>query len=117
MAEQTCRPGEAWDNVARGCRAVKQKVVTASTPRSPDWAEVIIYVSIAVLFSWTLLKAIGVIPSPVWVDMIPWFSVTFGVGAFYQKFAQLLTDVSKLVDKVSDIDKRVIYLEFISRKL
>ena len=76
-----------------------------------DWAGIVFYVSIAVLFLWALLKALAVIRSPVWVDMIPFFSIAFAAGAFYQKVARLAEDMTLLLGKVEHIDKRVVSLE------
>jgi len=76
-----------------------------------DWTEVVFYVSIAVLFLWALFKALGVIRPPVWIDLIPFFSIAFAAGAFYQKIARLAEDMALVLSKVEHIDKRVTALE------
>jgi len=83
--------------------------------RKPDWLEIILYTSLAIILAWAIGKALGFIQSPVWVEVLPYLVIPFAVGAGYQKIKGLLDNInsnlSKVAKNVNGIDKRLNSLE------
>lgn len=89
------------------------------------WIDWLFYISITLFFLWALGKAFGLIHSPVWVDMLPYFAggggllaIFFKAGATYTKLGnidddckQLKTKADNLTEKLSVLDNRVVRLE------
>lgn len=77
--------------------------------------EAVVYFSIAVLVAWIILKILGVIRSPVWIEMIPYLSIAFGFGAGFTKIKNLLDEIFRTVKELAkeqkDFGKRLILLE------
>lgn len=69
------------------------------------WWDLLIVFGITVLLIWALLKSFGIIHSPVWVEMIPYFSVIFAfIGAVY-KLGKIMEGINNMklgLDKVLD---------------
>lgn len=65
-----------------------------------DWLEVIFYASLIAFLGWIVLKIAGIIHSPVWVEMIPYLSISFALGSGFTKIKNMLdritTDLSEL---------------------
>jgi len=60
-----------------------------------DW---IFWMSLSVVFIWMVLKAIGIINTPEWQELVPLAGAIFAGGAFYQK-------VNTMEKKLEHIDK------------
>ena len=61
------------------------------------------------IFGWALLKAVGILHSPVWVEMIPYFSVGIGIlGGVYKlgKIKQGIDETKINVNKILVIEQR-----------
>jgi hypothetical protein len=52
----------------------------------------IFWLSMAVMAVWVVLKAAGIINSPVWVELIPYASAIFAAGSFFQMFIDMKKD-------------------------
>lgn len=64
--------------------------------------DIIFFVSLGLLLIWIILKLIGLIKSPFYVEVIPFLSIAFGAGAAYGR----LIDLSKRMNKVENrVDK------------
>lgn len=83
------------------------------TKKIDYWAILIIFGALLVLI-WALLKTIGVIHSPVWVEMIPYFGIGASIiGAAYE-FGRLIKGIeltNKKVDKLLSLEMRFNKLE------
>lgn len=87
-----------------------------------DW---LFYISITIFFLWVLGKAFGIIHSPVWLDMLPYFAGGTGLSALFFKAGQTYNRIdtvegvvkeikdktNELTKNTSDIEKKVIKLE------
>ena len=83
-----------------------------------DTAEVIGYIGSAMILVWALLKATGIIQSPIWVEMIPFVGAGLGVitlifraGRMVEKIERVIFDLEKLTARTSSIDYRLTSLE------
>ena len=69
----------------------------------------LIWIGIALILGWALLKSFGIINSPIWVDMIPYFGVGgAAIGGSYKlgKIMNGIEQTEKKVDKLLEIEKR-----------
>lgn len=71
---------------------------------------VIFWTSLAVIAVWIVLKAIGIIDSPTWQELIPFASAIFGAGAFFQMVFSMNRRLGKVEGKVEHTDKDIGYL-------
>jgi hypothetical protein len=74
----------------------------------------LIWAGIILILGWALLKAFGVIHSPVWVDMIPYFGVGgSAVGGAYKlgKIMRGIENTNEKVDRLLEIEDRFKKLE------
>lgn len=79
-----------------------------------DW---IILIGGLAIIVWALLKATGIINTPIWIQMVPYFSggavaigAVFKAGKISQNIDTMGTDVTTLKSRTEDIDKQVIAL-------
>lgn len=68
----------------------------------------IFWTSLALIFLWYILKSIGVIQTPLWIEMLPVAIAIFGAGAF---FKQITTDIKNLKLDVSILKDKTNHLE------
>ena len=71
--------------------------------------DVILWLGIIAIFLWALLKSFGVINSPIWVDMIPYFGLAgSAVGGAYKlgKIMECIENTNQKVDRLLEIEKR-----------
>ncbi len=76
-----------------------------------DWDiwDIIILIGAVLIIGWALLKAIGVISSPIWVDMIPYVGGGVSIiGGAYKlgKIKKGIENTEKKVDKLVEIEER-----------
>lgn len=74
-----------------------------------DFWDVLIIIGSALILGWALLKALGIIGSPVWVDMLPYFGGgTAIIGAAYKlgKIKKGIEETQAKVDKILKIEER-----------
>ena len=62
--------------------------------------------ALLVIAIWIFLKIIGVIHSPVWIEMIPYAGSIFAAGIFYQSVRSMRFDLSDLALKTRSIEER-----------
>ena len=72
-----------------------------------ELADAVGYLGTAMILGWALLKAAGVIHSPIWVEMIPFVGAGLGVGGIlfkagtlFEKLERVIRDVERLTGKV-----------------
>ncbi len=80
--------------------------------------DAVIWISLLIIFVWVLLKSFGIIHSPVWIEMIPYYGVLgFLLGVIYKagKIVQFIKEIKKKVDlignKLDNIEDRFIKVE------
>ena len=73
-------------------------------PRIEDF---VFWAAILVLVLWIIGKIVGVIHSPVLVEMVPYLSIAFGAGAFYQKISHMTAEVEKLAEKTGKFEHAI----------
>ena len=64
-----------------------------------NWGIVLMYVSAFIILIWALLKSFGVINTPAWIEMVPYYGVFVGVVAGAVVFG-------KLFEKVNSLDRK-----------
>lgn len=77
------------------------------------WDVILLVAGLSILF-WALLKAIGIIHSPVWVEMIPYIGAgTAVIGIVYNigKVKKGIEETDKKVDRILSINERFSRLE------
>ncbi len=62
--------------------------------------EALFWVAIGTLFLWALGKSFGIINSPNWVEMLPYFSIGTAISAASIK-------IGRILEKIENIDKRL----------
>jgi len=73
--------------------------------------DIIFWVSMLVIVVWIILKMIGVINSPVWMQMIPYMSIVFAAGAFYQSINAMKADIADLKVRMCIVEKDIIQMQ------
>lgn len=70
-----------------------------------------------ILVLWALAKATGIIKTPIWVEMIPYFSVAAAlagggikVGKVLEKISTLCKDMKEVKHDVKEIQKKALCL-------
>ena len=59
--------------------------------------DILIYLGLLLLVGWALLKSLGIINSPVWIDMIPYYGVALaGLGGAY-KLGKIMNGIERLI--------------------
>lgn len=83
-----------------------------------DLTDILFWGGILIVIIWAIGKTIGLINSPVWVDMIPIYgavttvvAISLKIGKILQRLEQVIKDVGNIQLEVKDIDKRVIAIE------
>lgn len=69
--------------------------------------DILFWTSLSVIAIWVFLKMIGVIHSPVWVQMIPYAGAIFAAGTFYQLMKILRIDVFDLKTRMNSIEREI----------
>ncbi len=64
-------------------------VIPTKTKTEYGWADWVFIISILILLLWIIGKSIGVIQSPIYIDMIPYLSIVFSAGALFQKIREM----------------------------
>lgn len=69
------------------------------------------WVALGITTVWIILKAMGVISSPIWVEMIPYAGIVFWAGVTYQKVAALTTEMAEVKSDLKSVDRRLTNVE------
>lgn len=71
--------------------------------------DILIIVGTALILAWAILKALGFIHSPVWVDMLPYFGAGSAIiGGTYKlgKIMEGIEDTKNNVEKILKIEEK-----------
>jgi len=78
------------------------------------------YVGALAIVAWAILKAAGIIHSPIWVEMIPFIGagatllgLVYKAGKVMQEITSIKNDLSLVVRAVGHFDSRMIRVETI----
>lgn len=92
----------------------KKQIANKNMKKEWDVWDYLIWGGIIALLAWALLKSLGVIHSPVWVDMIPYEGIGIAsIGAVYKlgKIKKGIEETDKKVDKLLSIEERFSKIE------
>ncbi len=67
--------------------------------------------SLVVIAVWIVLKAAGIIQTPLWLQLLPYASAVFFAGTLAQSFRILQGDVRILKTEMRDVRERVVRLK------
>jgi len=67
----------------------------------------LIWIGIALILIWAILKSIGIINSPIWLEMIPYY----GIGISAIGLAYKIGTIKNVIDSTSKNVKRLLSLE------
>ena len=67
--------------------------------------DAIVWISLAYILIWLILKSIGVINTPEFISLSPYFAAIFGAGSAYQKFSRLHSDCEKLKGEFKTVER------------
>jgi hypothetical protein len=90
-----------------------------------DWWELIIWTSITILFLWLLAKSVGLINTPIIIEVIPYvtgFITVLGIGKKLGKYTLKLDNVindirdmrielKEIKNDIHNLDRRVTFIE------
>ncbi len=69
------------------------------------------WVALGIVTLWLILKAVGIIQTPVWIQMIPYAGAIFWAGVTYQQFNSIKEDVKSLKVQINHVEKRLTIVE------
>lgn len=72
---------------------------------------ILFWAGIATIVLWALGKSIGIINSPNWVEMLPYFGIAVTISTASTKVGRTLEKINNIDKRVDNIDKRVSSLE------
>jgi len=72
---------------------------------------ILFWAGIVTLVLWALGKSFGIIHSPNWVEMIPYFSIAVAISSASTKVGRTLEKIDNIDKRVDSIDRRVSSLE------
>ena len=55
----------------------------------------IYWTSLALILLWYILKSIGIIQTPLWIELLPFAIAVFGAGAFIQRICNSIVNLQK----------------------
>ena len=65
--------------------------------RGLSFWDILIYLGLLLLVGWAVFKSLGIIHSPIWVDMIPYYAIGLtGLGAAY-KIGKIMNGIERLL--------------------
>ena len=76
--------------------------------------DILIWFGIALILGWAILKSLGILHSPIWTEMIPYFGVgAAAIGASYKigKIMRGIEITNSKVNKLLQIEERFIDVE------
>lgn len=82
--------------------------------RRLDFWDILLIIVAFSIFGWALLKSVGILHSPVWVEMIPYLSGGIGIlGVVYKlgKIKQGIDETKFKVNKILSIEQKFNKLE------
>ena len=72
-----------------------------------DW---IFWTSLGIIAVWIVLKAVGIINTPTWQELLPFAGAIFAAGAFYQKIRGMDIDIKGIKGKIGHMDRDIGHL-------
>jgi len=66
--------------------------------------DIVFYLALFIILLWAVLKAAGIIHGPVYIDMIPFVSGAFALGAFYSKINESFKTIGKMAIDIKKLD-------------
>lgn len=79
-----------------------------------NFGEILIWIGVALIIGWAILKSVGFIHSPIWVEMIPYYGVgVAAIGASY-KIGRIMKGIeitNRKVNKLLEIESRFLDVE------
>ena len=79
-----------------------------------DIWDITLFIAALTILIWALLKAIGIINTPVWIEMIPYFGGGLSIVSIAYKFGKImngLTILERKMTKLISMEKRLDKLE------
>lgn len=76
-----------------------------------DYTDVLFWLGILLMTAWIIGKLLGLIQSPVWVDLLPFIAALVTILSIGLKAGRILQKLDYVVEGVDKLDKRVVSLE------
>ena len=71
--------------------------------RGMSFWDAVIWIGIAIILIWAILKSLGIINSPIWVDMLPYYGIGVGaIGGAY-KLGKIMDGIERTQRKVDNL--------------
>ena len=77
------------------------------TERRISFWDFLFWIALIILLLWVILKGLGYINTPAFVEIIPYISGIFIAGAIYQQFRNMQNDISY----IKYVNKRFLKIE------
>lgn len=85
-----------------------KKHINIMNKRGQGFWDYLIWIGIILILGWALLKALGIINTPTWVEMVPYFGVgVSAIGGAYKlgKIMKGIEETKTKVEKVLEIEE------------
>lgn len=77
-----------------------------------NFGEYLFWIGYISLILWVIAKLLGLINTPLILEMFPIITAIFIAGGVYQEFRHMGKDIHNLGIKVDNMDKRLIRIEY-----
>lgn len=95
----------------------KDKKQTINLMNKDKIYDLIFWTSMIVILVWIILKAVGIINTPVVIQLIPYAGGIFAFGVFFQVIKDLKDQMKEVKDDLKQINKRLIHVEVVVEKI
>ncbi|MEK6807459.1 MAG: hypothetical protein AABX75_00355 [Nanoarchaeota archaeon] len=81
------------------------------TEHEINWPYYISWLGVAIIIVWIILKAAGVIHSPPWQELAPYFGAAVAFGGMISTIKQHGDDISDLKHEIKEVHNSMIHLD------
>jgi len=67
-----------------------------------DIGSLVMWIGIILILGWAVLKILGVIQSPVWMEVIPYVGIGFSLAGGAYKFGKRMENIDRRLERTED---------------
>jgi hypothetical protein len=68
-----------------------------------NFGDILLWLGVVLILIWVLLKSFGVIHSPVWIEMVPYFGIGISIAGGAYKLGKIMNSIEDTGKKVNKL--------------